>query len=249
LRLLDVDTVWTPEFSLGSAQGPLTVDLVGSMTMIESRMAAFASLIADPEAVNHLTILSRAAFFSQSWANDEGAILYAHAVSEWLRGRMRGVTLSATHEVSLTSRTSSFPVTVTNDLDVPVYVMIAVQVRPAANSVARVTIPATEVVRIMPGDRQTLTLSPTVQREGDVDAFLRLTAQDGTVISGDVVVRIHAVAYAWMGWVVVGAAFVLFAVGTLLRVRSRQAKNAETEDPDTDHHDPGKSFNPEEESS
>jgi len=221
LSSIPATTTWTTDLARGQAAGPLTTQVFVGTDEVHTTIITYASLINDPDAAAAATAIPRALLASQSWSGDEAAASYAATVEQWLRSILSSVSLTATPEVSLTSRTASFPVTVVNKLTVPVYVRVIAQPVPDTSSPANITIPTTDVVTIQPGDKLSPILSPTVIREGDVDVILTLTTQDGYELNSSASVLIHASESSWMGWVVVGAAAILFIVGTFLRVRSK----------------------------
>jgi len=210
-----------------AAAGRLTPAALDAVAPLRTAVAAYTALTGDSTTANALAAQPLTAALSQSWPDDAAAVPYATAATQWLNGLMTQVKLSATPDVSLTSRKAAFPVTIANGLKSAVHVRIVTTVTPLTGSRAMVTIP-TATADIQPGDKVTVTLSPTVLREGDVSAELQLTTPDGTPIGPPVVVRVRAQSSAWMGWAVIGTAFVLFGVGTFLRVRSAKRKPAST---------------------
>ncbi len=231
-RLIGSDQVWTPDLSLGRAAGPLTDAVLAAADPVRAAGAAYATLTGDSAAAQQLTLQPVTAGVSASWPDDAAAAAYLGRARQWLQGLLDAVSITA-DEVSLTSKVSSFPVTVTNGLAVPVSVTIVSRTTPGATGAADVMIPAPPAVTIQPGDRQLVTLTPTVVREGEVVATLQVATADGVAIGSPVTVPIHAQMSAWMGWAVVGAAFVLFIVGTVTRVvtkrRKPQRKTSETD--------------------
>jgi len=212
---------WTTDLSQGTPAGPLSPAALDGVRAVQTSVDTYSSLTADRNAATSLTAPAMARLASGSWSGDDPAATYSGDVSQWISSMLAQVSLTATPEVSLTSHTASFPATVSNKLDVPVTVSISTQTVPVGHSPANLTIPITEVVTIQPGDKMPILLSPTVVRDGDADAILTLTTQDGYVLDSTATVRIHATSSSWMGWVVVGTAAILFMVGTFLRVRAK----------------------------
>jgi len=231
LGAIQAQTDWTPDLSRGTPEGVLTAAELDGIEDVQSTAAAYASLISDTKSADAQTGPAMARLTSLSWAGDAPATAYSQAVDQWISSIMDGVSLTASTEVSLSSRKTPFPVTVVNKLDVPVSVRISAQAIPAGQSPANLTIPTTEVQTIQPGDKVPVILSPTVTREGDADVILTLTTGDGYILGSSATVRIHASSASWMAWLVVGTAVVLFIVGTFLRVR---AKSRTKPAPDTD---------------
>lgn len=223
LNLIPVHGQWEESTATGEPQGTLTSAILDSLSITQSTMHKYADLIGDDTAVQLLTTAPIASITSQSWASDEQAAQYASSVDTWLHQIMASVTITA-RDVSLTSKTNVFPVWVTNSLSVPAFVRISSQVTPVSGSLALVSIPASTVIEVPPGDRLRVDLAASIIREGDVDANLSLSTSGGIPLDSTATIRIHASASAWMGWVVVGAGFVLFVVGTFLRVRTARRK-------------------------
>ncbi|MCL2735984.1 MAG: DUF6049 family protein [Propionibacteriaceae bacterium] len=222
LSSIPVTQAWTPDMSLGQPAGPLTQDITASLDQARTATATYASLIGDAATVSAATTPALAAITSQSWDSTSDAEGYADAVTAWISSILARVTLTVTPEVTLTARTSTFPVTVSNKLSVPVYVRIATQTPPADSSPGYLSIPTTDVWTIHPGDNLSIPLPATVLREGEVQVTVGLTTTDGQTWDAHATVKIDAKTSAWMGWAVVGSAIVLLVVGTFLRVRNRQ---------------------------
>ncbi|MCL2471292.1 MAG: DUF6049 family protein [Propionibacteriaceae bacterium] len=227
LSAVDASQGWDPDMSAGQPSGPLTEATLTTVAPIQSLVSTYASLTGDQDGASRLTDAAQASILSQSWAGDDAAQAYAGAVRQWLSSVLNQVSLIATTEVTLTSHTTSFPVTVTNKLSVPVLVRLSTTVTPAGSSMAIVTVPTTDVVTIQPGDRLPVILSPTVVREGDANAIVRLTTPDGLSLGPQASVTIHAQGSSWMIFAVFAAAVVLLMAGTFLRVKNRQKYNRE----------------------
>ena len=224
---------WASDLSRGTPTGTLTEATLDDIRNVQTSTVAYASLISDTDFVDTQTAPAMARLASGSWEGDAPAAAYSQAVNQWISSILDNVSLTASPEVSLSSRKTPFPVTVTNKLEVPVSVRISAQTIPAEQSPANLTIPTTDVQIIQPGDKVPVVLSPTVTREGDADVILTLTTGDGYVLGSSATVQIHASSASWMAWVVVGTAAVLFLVGTFLRVRAKsRPKPVHEEDPD-----------------
>ena len=214
---------WTAALSTGAADGPLTKAVAAPAQAAAKTIKTYGSLVEDPAGAALLTAHALATIASQAWPDDAAATRYAKAVDQSFRAVMAQVTLKAPAEVALTSRGVPFPVTVTNGLAVPVNVRVTGS-SARGTSQGQITIPPTDVVTIQPGDKQTLSLNPNVIREGQATVTLQLTTPDGQSFGDKVLLPVSASASAWMGWAVVGAAFILFVVGTFLRVRTARKK-------------------------
>ncbi|MDR2975255.1 MAG: DUF6049 family protein [Propionibacteriaceae bacterium] len=224
LGSINPSVAWQSSMSVGDPVPVLTATTIGTVTRLRATAEAYSSLTGDDTAGDSLALVPLSAGVSQSWADDASAEGYVLSADHWLRGLFNAVTMSATPEVSLTAKTSTFPVTVTNTMAVAVHVRLVARTTPDPMSLGNVAIPATDVITIEPGDKMPLVLSPTILREGEASLVLQLTTPDGVPIATPVTVAVHAQESAWMGWVVVGGAFILFIAGTFLRVRTMRAK-------------------------
>jgi len=215
---------WSPSAWDSPPMGVLTKDVITALKTAHATVKEYADLIGDDEATQVLTTVPMASIASQSWTSPEEAHAYAEAVDTWLKEIMGRVTIWAPAHVSLTSRTSQFPVTITNGLTVPVSVRVKAHVVTAADSPALLSVLTSDVVHVGPGDRLSINLSSRILREGETDAVLILETPAGTVLESETTIHISARASAWMGWMVTGSAFFLFMLGTFLRVRTAKRK-------------------------
>jgi hypothetical protein len=200
--------------------GQLTAAIEGSLSQAQDRLQAWASLTGQDESAwsDRLRLFG----LNRSWGSDAPAMTWLGAAQANLQSLLDQVELTAASEVSLTAKVTSFPVTVTNHLPVAVTVEVMAQVPAVMGSAVSISIPASGPVVIEPGDRVALTLTPTVEREGEAVANLHLATADGRLINQVVPVDLKASMSAWMGWVVVAGAVLLFAGGTLWRMRQKR---------------------------
>ena len=213
-------TPWTSDLSYASTAG--VRDLVTPAAAANQAISTYAALIDDTKMANSLVAPQMAALASQS-ATNETATAYGQAVADWVGTITSSVSIIASPEVTLTDRTSVFPVTVVNNLSVPVRVQIN-PIEPDRTYISNVNLSGSEVVTVQPHDKLTITISTTVLREGEAEAQLQLATADGQAVNQPVTVHIKASFTAWMGWMVVGSAVVLFAVGTIVRVKTKSAR-------------------------
>ena len=213
-------TPWTSDLSYAPSAG--VRDLVAPAVAANQAISIYSSLINDPESANSLVAPQMAALSSQSSTN-EAAVAYGQAVADWVSSITSAVSIIASPEVTLTDRTSVFPVTVVNNLSVPVRVQISA-VEPDRMQISNISITGSGVVTVQPHDKLTITIATTVLREGEAETQLQLATADGQPVNQPVTVHIKASITAWMGWVVVGSAIVLFTVGTIVRVKTKSAR-------------------------
>ena len=136
--------------------------------------------------------------------------------------------------VSLPGETGTIPVTIANDLEVPVTVGLRVTGDPAVRLEASPVAPIT----IAPGRKTSVEVTARVAGSGSVTALLQLTTPSGQDYGEPARIEVGSAAYARAAAWVVGAAFALLlalvAVNTVRRVRVARVarRRAAAEDPD-----------------
>ena len=195
----------------------LTSESVDAAADMGGAVALYTLLTRSESAVRELVASQRLAALSQNWKGDSASLAYTDTVAQWVGTLPEAVTLSATRgNVTLTSRTASFPVTITNKSPIAVYVRVV----SASSSPLIMSVPSTELQMVNPGDSVTAILAPKVARDGDADVFSWLETSDGTRVSSPTTIHVSATQAAWLVWVIIAGAASLVVVGTVLRVRT-----------------------------
>ena len=139
-----------------------------------------------------------------------------------------GLLKAASGSVSLPGETGTIPVTIANDLDVPVTVGLRVTGEPAV----RLDAPPVAPVTIAPGRKASVEVTARVAGSGSVTAVLQLTTPSGEDYGPPARIEVGSAAYARAAAWVVGAAFALLlalvAVNTVRRVRVARAARRRT---------------------
>ena len=119
--------------------------------------------------------------------------------------------------VTLSSRTGRFPLTIVNDLAVPVTVQLTL----ASRTPARLRVPSVTGIEVAPGARTTVDVSAEANANGEyvVDAQLATTA--GARFGPPSTLTIRATDYDTVAWIVMGAAGGLLLIGSVRRISRR----------------------------
>jgi hypothetical protein len=221
VRLSEIQptTSWTADLSIGQAGGRLTPATTTHLAQARQTVVTYGSLIGAGADISESMLIPLSFALSGSWSGDAAAANYLNQVVDPFTDQIAKVTIAATSEVALSSRTATFPVTITNGLSVPIHIRLDTVTTPVDRSPANISVASLEQI-VNPGDRWTANLSAKVIREGTVDAIITVKTQDGQPTGAVTTIRLVAKAGAWMGWALVVSAFVLFVAGTFLRVKA-----------------------------
>jgi hypothetical protein len=151
-----------------------------------------------------------------SWINATSSTMSAAAVNE-------GVTLSASARVLMSSRTNEFPVTVGNRLSEPVQVRIVF----ASDNPQRLTIPASQVVTVGPGQSQTINVRPEATANGLVNVTAGLQTSSGHPVGHTTRIVVEVTDLGMIGWIIVIVSGVVLVAATALRIRQVRRKQKE----------------------
>lgn len=131
--------------------------------------------------------------------------------------------------VTLSASKGRFPLTVANDLNVPVRVGLRIE------SLNRddLAVEPIETARIRGGNRETFEVRASAQQNGLIRARVHLVTEDGRELGRPLELDIRAAQYGTVGWVLVGAAVALLfgtsAIRIYRRIRSERRAAAEAE--------------------
>ena len=210
--------------ALGGASAP--TERSGALRPVvaaEAADAAFAAITANPDAIRDDRRLRTEALASAAWLGDPGwqaALDEAVSNSSALRA---GVRVAGADSLFLADR-SSIPVSIANDLDQPVTVVVT-----ARSSAGRLDIDSTPItVEVPAAARASVEFPATAVSNGNVEVTVTLTATDGTPIGAPAISTVNVQA-GWETPIVAGAAGVLLVVivvgvvRTVRRVRRARA--------------------------
>ncbi|SEF14959.1 DUF6049 family protein [Jiangella alba] len=213
-----------PEVSTTPSEGTTSLPEANVAATAELRDDAtqYTTLLADPEdvttALDHATLRSA----STGWRdNPDTGVSYARGIGDGLTRRIERVSITVPESVTLSSRTGSFPLTVTNDLPDAVNVRLQVQ----SENPDRLRVSEVETQEMGPGEQKLVEVTAQAAANGRVPIEVQLTTDDGQPIGNPVATVVNATEYGTIGWVIVGGAGALF-LGAIVRrtLRSRRPR-------------------------
>lgn len=220
-------TLLYPEPAAGAELTPGQLDRVESL---RRNYVAYADLLISQGAIEQKidTAVARAA--SGAWRNDEtGQAAWLNPVLDEVAGIVNGdaISLGRDRRVVLTGAVGSFPLTVTNNLDVPVQVRVNV----TSGNNSRLKVKSVERVEVQPGERMSVPIEAKPAANGEVEVSAQLTTLSGTKLGKPATTTVQATEYGTVGWVIAIAAGIAFFVTTTLRIRQvrREREVTDTE--------------------
>ncbi len=133
-----------------------------------------------------------------------------------------GVRVSAAGSFVMGSRTSDFPVTLTNELAVPVTARLVFD----SEFPQRIDVPATDLVTVQPGQNLTLNVSPEATANGVARVTARLQTAGGHTFGEPVDMEITATEFGRVGWIIIVVSGAVVLGGTVMRIRAVQKERA-----------------------
>lgn len=186
-------------------------------------LVADASFRADLTGTDDLPQLQRLAAMSLSsrFATESEAL-------EWMTASQlpeldpTRITVSAASSFVMGSRTNEFPVTITNDLELPVTLRLVFE----SESPQRISVPPTEFETLQPGEHLTLTLSPRASSNSVVTVRGYMETVDGTQFGPPVTIDITSTELGRVGWIIIVISGAVVLGGTVWRIRAVQAERS-----------------------
>lgn len=217
-----VDAGEAPEVSPTPSEGTtfLPEANVAATAALRDDATQYTTLLADPEDVT--TALDNATLRSAStgWRDDPDAgVSYAQGITERLSRSLGRVSITVPESVTLSSRTGSFPLTVTNELQEPVNIRLEVQ----SENPDRLRVSEVETQQMGPGEQKLVEVTAEAAANGRVPIEVQLTTDDGRPIGNPVPTVVNATEYGTIGWVIVGGAGALF-LGAIVRRTLRNGR-------------------------
>lgn len=130
------------------------------------------------------------------------------------------VTISAAGEFVMASRSNTFPVTITNGLDVPVTLRMVFD----SDSPQRIRVPATEFVTIEAGENRVVTLTAEASSNSVVDIEGNMETRAGERFGSPVTIEITATQLGRVGWIIIIVSGAVVLGGTVWRIRAVQSE-------------------------
>ncbi|MGV8847257.1 DUF6049 family protein [Tessaracoccus sp.] len=186
-------------------------------------LVADASLRADLTGTDDLPQLQRLAAMSMSshFATEPAALewLVASQLPELDPSR---ITVSAARSFVMGSRSNEFPITIANDLELPVTLRLVFE----SESPQRIMVPATDFHTLQPGEHLTLTLSPQASSNSVVTVRGYMETVDGTQFGPPVTIDITSTELGRVGWIIIVISGAVVLGGTVWRIRAVQAERS-----------------------
>lgn len=132
------------------------------------------------------------------------------------------VVISAAGEFVMGSRTNTFPVTITNGLDVPVTLRIVFD----SDSPQRIRVPATDFVTIEAGESRVITMTPEASSNSAVSVEGRLETEGGRRFGAPVRIDITATELGRVAWIIIVVSGAVVLGGTVWRIRAVQSERS-----------------------
>lgn len=170
--------------------------------------------------------VTREALTGVSYAQrgDVSAAIRLARSRDWISRRLRSVRLSTPPGVTLASSSGRFSVTVSNDLDVPVTVVVAAEEADGA------VIAPSEPVMLGPNGRTSVSMEASTSSPGVHNVQLLLTDVDGNTLGTYQTLRLRSGGVSVVIWGIIGAgvAILFLAIGIRLvrRIRARHSGDA-----------------------
>ena len=159
------------------------------------------------------------------WIGDQSAGTWISAVDDAV-GQSEvneNVTLSASPRVLMSSRTNEFPVTVSNQLAEPIQVRVVF----TSDNPQRLTIPASAVITVGPGQNQTVNVRPEATSNGLVNVTAALQTGSGAPVGRTTRIAVEVTDLGMIGWIIVIVSGVVLVAATALRIRQVRRKQKE----------------------
>lgn len=192
----------------------------------------FAELLVDPGDTAELADAATARVLSGSWRGRiEGQQEYVDLVRRDTGGVLAGeaVTLGQPVPAILTGSTGSFPLTITNNLDVPVRVGVRVE----STNRSRLVVNSIDEIVVQPGERVQVQIAAEPAGNGEVAVVAQLVTASGTPLGEPTTRTVMITQYGTVGWAIAiaaGAAFFLFTALRIRKVRKQRAVEEEAAD-------------------
>lgn len=191
---------------------------------LEQHFAAYSQLAPESTLPDEAAaLLTRAV--SSAWIADSSGQDAMLAAIDGLVGEKAladAVSLDASPRFVMSSRSNQFPLTLTNNLDEPIRVRLAVD----TDNPQRLTVPQTPVVSIPARQSASVTIQPQASANGVVVARAWVTTESGRRVTGDTRITIEVTDLGFIGWVIVVASGAVVLGATAWRVWQVRRKAA-----------------------
>lgn len=204
----------------------LPADNIAAVAELRTAVENYTELLAEPN-LRLGQALERAAVRATStgWRDDPAAGLdYAQDITDNLVDRLDEVDVTVPESVTLSSRTGVFPLTVSNDLDEPVMVKLAIQ---AANP-DRLRVDEVDERLVEPGARETVEVRAEAVTNGRVPITVQLVTRSGSPLGPATQTVVNATDYGTVGWFIIAGAGALFGAAIIRNMVRRRSGAAQS---------------------
>ncbi|MFT3860051.1 DUF6049 family protein [Micropruina sp.] len=224
--LLEVTPTGTATLTLPTEPDTLPAARFRQLRAMSADFAAYSDLVPDSElAADAPATLTRMA--SSWWIGDTTAANWVAAASSTMSQSAvtAGVTLSASARVLMSSRANEFPVTVRNELSEPIQVRVVF----SSDNPQRLTIAASQVITVGPGQSETVNVRPEATANGLVNVTAGLQTGSGRPVGRTTRIVVEVTDLGMIGWIIVIVSGVVLVAATALRIRQVRRKQKEEE--------------------
>ncbi|SHI43617.1 hypothetical protein SAMN02745244_00336 [Tessaracoccus bendigoensis DSM 12906] len=193
-------------------------DLTSALTDAAGNAELLADLTATPTPDG--SVLGAMAW-SAGFSDQSAAVAYVRTSSP-AEVSLDKITLSAAGAFVMASRTSTFPATLTNRLDVPV----AIGVRFTSDSPQRIWVPDVEPVTIEPGASVPVEVVPQASANGVALVQAQAVTTGGLQVGKPVTIEITASDFGRVGWIIIVVSGAVVLGGTAWRIRAVRREQA-----------------------
>lgn len=213
-----LETTPATKVNLSSAKPPhLSKSQFADLNRLTGDFAAYDELVTDSQ----LSSEPEAAYLrsvASAWISDaSGAAAYSSAMNQvigraWVSKRVQ---LYASPRFLMSARSNQFPVTVTNGLTESIRVRVVV----TTDNPQRLSVPASDLVTIGPGQSETVNIRPEATANGLITADAHVTTAQGRRVTTDVPLTIEVTELGMVAWVIVAVSAVVLVAATAWRIR------------------------------
>jgi hypothetical protein len=202
--------------------GPQVASVIAATSPLTDVKSVVPAL--DPLRVNMEQGQLRAS--SQGWRTfgSAGRVFASNYLND-VQAARDSLTIRVPKTIVIPGESGVLPVTIVNGLGAPVNVRISVQATPSFRLVAK----DTGLITVVANRRHSLEVPITVFGSGALQINVRLTADDGRVVTNHLVVQVRSSAYSRVAAVVAGLAF-LALLGLSIASITRRVRNRGKDD-------------------
>ncbi len=199
----------------------------GELTRLEKDFAAYGELVPESALTEQAAAaLSRCA--ASAWVGDaNGFSAQIRGLAELVGGPAvaDAVVLDATPRFLMSSRTNQFPVTVTNHLSEAIRAKVVIE----TDNPQRLTVPASEVVTVAPGQSVTVNIRPEANSNGLVMARAHIATAGGHRVTRDTSIVVEVTDLGVVAWIIVAVSGLVLVGATAWRIRQVRRRTPSTE--------------------